>query len=273
MDRTGVSGVLQPPAVFLTRVDGHMNIHRQLADPADRGRNHLLADADGYAGQVDPLVAGDDAHDGEDAGAQAGGDEVGGGEGFALAAVVHRSISVEFRARRAVDGLTTQIVLIGYCDLNHERDCNKGASQVPEWTTLAWCAGIGVATGVISALCGVGGGIIMVPAFVLILGMQQKSAVGTSLAVIILTAAAASSKYIGFGFVDWKVAIPTGIASALVAWLAADWLKHFSNPTLTRMFAILVIVMGFHMLWHSRKPASGASNAVPTQHADDHRNG
>jgi len=47
---------------------------------------------------------------------------------------------------------------------------------------------IGCLGGTIAALCGVGGGIVMVPAFVLMLGMEQKQAVATSLAVIAPTA-------------------------------------------------------------------------------------
>ena len=114
---------------------------------------------------------------------------------------------------------------------------------------IVWCIGIGIATGVISALCGVGGGIIMVPAFVLILKQPPKTAIATSLAIIIATAAAASAKNLGNNLINWKVALPTALASAVVAWFAADWLKHLSNTTLTRMFAVLVIVMGIRMLW------------------------
>lgn len=120
---------------------------------------------------------------------------------------------------------------------------------MPDGPTIAWCIAIGVATGVISALCGVGGGIIMVPAFVFILKMQPRGAVATSLFIIILTAAAASAKNLGNRFVDFQVAIPTALASAVVAWFAADWLKHLSNTTITRLFAVLVIAMGIRMLW------------------------
>ena len=47
-------------------------------------------------------------------------------------------------------------------------------------SAMALCVMVGVATGVISALCGVGGGIIMVPAFVGLLGMNQKNAAAAS---------------------------------------------------------------------------------------------
>jgi uncharacterized protein len=120
---------------------------------------------------------------------------------------------------------------------------------------LIYCLLIGAVSGVVAALCGVGGGIIMVPAFVLMLGLNQKTAVATSLAAIILTSVAASVRNSGNNFVDWRVAIPTGIAAAAVAWFASDLLKQMSNVTLTRLFAIVVIVIGAGMLYGSFQPS------------------
>ncbi len=102
--------------------------------------------------------------------------------------------------------------------------------------------------GAVAALCGVGGGIILVPAFVYLLAMDQKHAVGTSLAAIILTAIAATVRNQGNAFIDWKIAIPAALASALVAFFAADALKVMSNQWLTRVFAVVLIAVGVNML-------------------------
>jgi uncharacterized membrane protein YfcA len=127
---------------------------------------------------------------------------------------------------------------------------------------LLYCLLIGAVSGVVAALCGVGGGIIMVPAFVLLLGLNQKTALATSLAAIILTSVAASVRNSTNNFVDWRVAIPTGIAAACVAWFASDLLKQLSSITLTRLFAVVVIVIGFGMLYGSFQPSK---QATPTQ--------
>lgn len=113
-----------------------------------------------------------------------------------------------------------------------------------------WAVGIliGVVAGVLAGLCGVGGGVFMVPAFVLLLKMSQKTAVATSLAVVILTSLAATARNVGNQLVDWRVVVPTALASALVAWFAADWLKRLSNQTLTRVFAVFMILIGLYML-------------------------
>jgi uncharacterized membrane protein YfcA len=112
---------------------------------------------------------------------------------------------------------------------------------------------IGVIGGVVAALCGVGGGVVMVPAFVLLLKMDQKGAVATSLAAIIFTALCTSFKNHANGLILWKVAIPSGIAGGIVGWLAGDLLKKLQDVTLTRIFATLIIVFGVQMWVQSVK--------------------
>ena len=106
---------------------------------------------------------------------------------------------------------------------------------------------IGAVGGIVAALCGVGGGVVMVPAFVFLFKMGQKTAVATSLAAIILTAFATTAKNHSNGFIDWKIALPAGIAGGLVGWYAADLLKKLSDVTLTRIFATVIIIFGIQM--------------------------
>jgi len=108
---------------------------------------------------------------------------------------------------------------------------------------------IGAVSGVVAALCGVGGGVIMVPLFVGVLGLSQKQAVATSLAAIVLTSLVASVKNGGNNLIDWKTAIPAGLAGAVIAWFSAGALQHFQNRTLTLIFATVMILVGVRMLF------------------------
>jgi len=110
--------------------------------------------------------------------------------------------------------------------------------------------------GLAAALCGVGGGIVMVPVFVHLLGLGQKEAVATSLAAIGLTAVVTSFKNHGNGFIDWNIAIPAALASVVVAWFAADTLKKLSNQTLQVIFAVLLVAVGLHMLYTALRPTA-----------------
>ena len=113
---------------------------------------------------------------------------------------------------------------------------------------LVTCILVGMISGVAAALCGIGGGVIMVPAFVALLGLEQKTAAATSLAAIIVTALVATVKNSGNSLVNWKVTIPTALAAGVLAWFAADWLKLMSNLTLARVFGGLIVVIGMKML-------------------------
>jgi uncharacterized protein len=108
----------------------------------------------------------------------------------------------------------------------------------------------GLAAGLLGALCGVGGGIIMVPAFVGLMGLDHKQAVATSMAVIIVTAIAATANNARSSqLIDWRIVAAAGIASALAAWFGSDLMRGLGNHTLTRVFACLLILLGIRMLW------------------------
>lgn len=131
-------------------------------------------------------------------------------------------------------------------------------------------AGIGVTSGVLAALCGVGGGIVMVPAFTMLLGLNQKIAIATSMAVIVPTAIAATAQHVKNGLVDWRVFAATAIAATLTSYFVADYVKQLKNETLTRIFAIVIIVIGTKMLLTPADkpatispPAPAASDSEP----------
>lgn len=109
---------------------------------------------------------------------------------------------------------------------------------------------IGLCAGLLGALCGIGGGIVMVPAFVGLLGLGHKQAVATSMAVIIVTASAATlNNHTGSKLIDWKIAAATSVAAAIAAWYGSDLMRSLSNQTLTRIFGVMMIAFGIKMLW------------------------
>ncbi len=115
-------------------------------------------------------------------------------------------------------------------------------------TTILICLGIGIISGIVAALCGVGGGVVMVPAFVFLLAMPQKMAVATSLAIIIPTALMATTQNARNDLVNWKVAAITAFSASIFAYFGAGWLKSMSNETLSRVFGTILIVFGLRML-------------------------
>jgi uncharacterized protein len=67
-------------------------------------------------------------------------------------------------------------------------------------------AGIGVVAGLLSGLLGIGGGVIMVPAFSELLGLPLKSAIATSLVCVGIFGVPATITHAVLGDVDWRLA-------------------------------------------------------------------
>ncbi len=108
---------------------------------------------------------------------------------------------------------------------------------------------VGVLAGFVGALCGVGGGIIMVPAFVLAFGMEQKHAVATSLAVVVVTALSGTLNHVlsESKMIEWKVVFAVGAGAILAAWFGTDVMRGMRSDVLTKVFGVLLIVVGIRM--------------------------
>jgi uncharacterized membrane protein YfcA len=110
---------------------------------------------------------------------------------------------------------------------------------------------IGAAAGLLGALCGVGGGIVMVPAFTAALGMEHKNAIATSLAVIVITALVATlnnARPQTLVQIDWRIVAIAATGAAVAAWWGTDLMHQLRSPILTKIFAITLIVFGIKML-------------------------
>jgi uncharacterized membrane protein YfcA len=110
---------------------------------------------------------------------------------------------------------------------------------------------VGAAAGLLGALCGVGGGIIMVPAFTAALGMEHKNAIATSLAVIVITALVATlnnARPQTVVQIDWRIVAIAATGAAVAAWWGTDLMHQLRSPILTKIFAITLITFGIKML-------------------------
>ena len=106
---------------------------------------------------------------------------------------------------------------------------------------------LGLGAGVVSGMFGVGGGIVMVPGLVLLLGLGPHQAHATSVAAIVAAAAAGMSPFALEGDVEW-VAIPVLFAgSAAGAVFGARMIGRVPAVWLTRGFVALLVVSAVRM--------------------------
>ncbi|GAC1611325.1 MAG: sulfite exporter TauE/SafE family protein [Mycobacteriales bacterium] len=106
-------------------------------------------------------------------------------------------------------------------------------------------AGLGI--GFLTGFLGVGGGFIVVPALVVLLGTPMPVAVGTSLLVISLNSAVALAARAGNGSFDWKVIVPF-TAAAVAGSLGGKRVADRVNPhKLTVAFAVLLVAVAVYV--------------------------
>jgi hypothetical protein len=111
-------------------------------------------------------------------------------------------------------------------------------------------AGFGV--GLLTGLVGIGGGFLIVPALVLLLGVPMKEAVGTSLLVITLNAAAGFAGYLGTVEIAWGF-LGAFTAVAIAGIVAGTRLvTHVPTGALRRGFAVFLVVVGVFILYQNR---------------------
>lgn len=140
-------------------------------------------------------------------------------------------------------------------------------AATPQTRPLTALAPIGLGVGLLTGLLGIGGGFLIVPALVLLGGVPMKSAVGTSLLIISLSAATAFVGYAGQVSVPWPdTALFT--AAAIAGVLAGAQLGRFvSGAGLRRIFALFLILVGGFVLYRnravfSRDPAAKSTAAT-----------
>jgi uncharacterized membrane protein YfcA len=119
---------------------------------------------------------------------------------------------------------------------------------------------VGVVAGVLAGLLGVGGGIVMVPALVLLLSIGQAVAKGTSLAVIIPTALVGTVRNIRAGDADLGVAAAAGL-TGMAFGFAASLVSVRLDPLLSAaLFGLLLVAMAARLLLSARgRPVPGDS--------------
>jgi hypothetical protein len=108
---------------------------------------------------------------------------------------------------------------------------------------------VGLLTGVLSGLFGVGGGFVIVPALILASGMPIQHAVGTSLMVIALVSVSGVTAHLWRGGdIPWPVLLPF-VGGGVAGLFAGQSIgRHLAGPTLQRVFAITIVLVAAYIL-------------------------
>ncbi|MEY3806323.1 MAG: hypothetical protein RIR69_1135 [Actinomycetota bacterium] len=111
---------------------------------------------------------------------------------------------------------------------------------------------IGVLTGILAGLLGVGGGVVMVPAMMMLLSLPSAMAKGTSVAVIIPTAIMGTFRNRANLNVDLRAAAICGFGGIPAAFVGGWVSSQMSDTVSNVLFASLLIVVSVRLLLQVR---------------------
>jgi uncharacterized protein len=107
---------------------------------------------------------------------------------------------------------------------------------------------VGLGAGVLSGLFGVGGGVLIVPALVFLVGMSSHAAVGTSLGALLLPVGLLGAlAYYRSGNLDLRASLLIAVGLFLGAYFGARIALSLSPVNLTRAFAIFLALVAARM--------------------------
>ncbi len=117
------------------------------------------------------------------------------------------------------------------------------------YTQLIILALMGLFAGFASGTLGIGGGLIIVPALVFILGFSQHQAQGTSIAMMLPPIGIlAAINYYKEEYVNYKYAIILAIAFTVGGYLGSKLAINIDDKLLKKIFGIIIIAVGTKMI-------------------------
>lgn len=108
---------------------------------------------------------------------------------------------------------------------------------------------IGMLAGFISGFFATGGGMIVVPALVYLLGLSEQKARATSLFVILPMVITSGIFYYRNDYIDWKIGILCAIGGIIGGFLGAKYLKKIPEVYLKISFTIFLIYVSIKMIF------------------------
>ena len=109
---------------------------------------------------------------------------------------------------------------------------------------------LGFATGILSGLVGIGGGIIIIPALVYGFHMSQRRAQGTSLGALLAPIGIlAFLEYYKAGNVDLKMALLIALGFIFGGYFGGVWAQQIPQGVLRKMFSVLLVATAVKMFF------------------------
>jgi len=147
--------------------------------------------------------------------------------------------------------------------------CFAAEGAILDFVTVVLLVVVGLFSGFLGGMLGVGGGVVVVPILVLFFSLDTRQAVGTSLVMIVFTALSATLAYHAQRRIDWKIGIIGAFATVPGAAIGAYATKFFSSKSLAFMFGATLFFVATAMLRRSFRSVTKQGREITIETAND----
>jgi uncharacterized membrane protein YfcA len=119
--------------------------------------------------------------------------------------------------------------------------------------------GCSLIAGLVGALTGLGGGVVLVPLLSLFFKVDIRYAIGASLVSVIATSSGAAAAYVKEGFSNIRIGMFLEIATTMGALIGASLAARVSTHAIAIVFGVVLLFSAYF----SRKPRSLVERAAP----------
>ncbi len=186
--------------------------------------------------------------------------------GFAMVGAYGGAKLAVFMSGTAQLVLLAVVMLVAAASmLRGSRDATPAPDAEQSGPSSARLVVVGVAAlgvGVLTGLVGIGGGFLVVPALVLLLGVDMRQAVGTSLVVITMNSAAGFAGYLGTVDIEWRFLAGFTVAAVVGVLAGTAVARRVPRQALRRIFAIFLVVTGALILYQNRAVFAGGGDVA-----------
>lgn len=120
--------------------------------------------------------------------------------------------------------------------------------------TIIYLIMIGLAAGFLGGMVGIGGGVLIVPALVLMLGLSQHNAQGISLAMMLFPVGFLGViNYYKKGYVDFKYAGLLAAGFLIGSFIGSKFSLSLPQEAVKKIFAVVMILLALKLLFSGKK--------------------
>ena len=140
----------------------------------------------------------------------------------------------------------TLMLFSSYKMIKVEKNISKKSNESPRYLTLVLQ---GTFVGIITGLVGAGGGFLIVPALVMLLRLDIKKAIGTSLLIISMNSLLGFSISQNISQINWKFLVIFTLLSILGMFIGIKISKRINSKHLKSLFGWIILIMGVFILF------------------------